>query len=203
MGQPSTYIKISAIQCLDPAETILTKIKTKFEKRHPVQTEWSKEKEENAVFIYFSSQEAFYTAYKRDIPNYELFLQILLDHPEFTKEPLLESPKIKPEDEESRTYCILKYETNDKIPLRNYYRFIFQVGQMLGVQHSFEEIENGFLLFYRRSFDFELSLLDLLNINSVIAFLKKNNVWTAKSETFICQLLDLFKQNISFNSRLY
>ena len=34
---------------------------------------------------------------------------------------------------------------------------------MLGMQHELEEVENGFLLFYKRPLDFELSILDISN----------------------------------------
>lgn len=149
MGQPLPYIKISAIQSIGDPIAILTKIKTKFENFHQVKTEWVKSSEENAFLIFFPSYDAYYMAYKRDIPFYERFLRILIENPNFLKEPLLESSKLNPMDDPIPPYCILKYETNDKIPLRNYYQFIFQVGQQIGVQHSFEEIENGFILFYQ------------------------------------------------------
>jgi hypothetical protein len=187
------FIKITYIKGTAPAHEILPKIKEKFERWHRIDSEWDSESHPNAFFIYFPSRESFYSAYKRDIPTYENLLKILMEHPEFSSEPLFPAPPIVNPIQAPELYCILKYETSDKIPLRNYYQFIFRVGQMLGVNHSFEEIDNGFLLLYRRKLDFDLSLLDLLKIETVIDILKQNRLWTAKNEKMITNLLQIMQ----------
>jgi hypothetical protein len=187
------FIRISVVESVEDSREILEKIKSKFEYFHSVETLWDDNAEEIAILIRFPSTEAFYLAYKRDIPYYELFLQILSDHSELNAIRPLSIPSDQYISQEDPIYCILKYETNDKKPLHNYYQFIFRVCEMLGVQNAFEETEYGFMLFYKRKLDFELSLLDLLQFDSVIEFLKENQLFTPQNEEFVVNIIGLMK----------
>ena len=68
---------------------------------------------------------------------------------------------------------------------------MFKIAQMLGMQQEFEEINNGFLLFYKRALDFELSLQNFYRIDDMITFLKDNDLWTPQNEALASQISKL------------
>jgi hypothetical protein len=189
------YIRISIVQSEIPAQELLIRIKDHFESYFNIETEWGEDPQEQILFIFFPSFEEFKNKYEREIPYFSTILQVLSDHPEFDTQQILTPLERSVEEEEGRIYCTLQYETNNKTILRNYYKYIFRLGQMLGMQHEMEEIENGFLLFYKRALDFELSMKDYFQFDEVIAFLKENNLFTPQTQDLVAQMFTILKPN--------
>ncbi len=115
------------------------------------------------LHIDFPSQEAFLAAYLRDMEVYGLLINQIeygkIDLQEFQEE-LAASEIANLEDENEDIYIILKYTSNWKGPMRKNYQLTMKVDQIFGVQSSFEEVEDGFLKFYKRRQDFEDSKID-------------------------------------------
>ncbi len=67
--------------------------------------------------------------------------------------------------QESGNYLVMRLKTNSQIILRNYLNYVYNFSKVIEVSMSFEEIEDGFLLFYQRQQD----LFNCLFINKTIA----------------------------------
>ncbi len=113
------------------------------------------------VKISFPSSEAYYATYQRDVAYYEAAMQILLENPGLMQKRVIAPSAESLKNENQEMYCTLFCETSDKTPLRNYYQFVFQVGQIFGPQLTYEETENGFLLFFKTQLDFDIGLVDV------------------------------------------
>ena len=149
--------------------------------------------ENQTLFVFYPSYDAFKATYEREIPYFTMILNLVEDHPEIETQKIL-SPEAPTEEEiEAKTYCTLKYQTNNTAILRQFYRYIFRLGQMLGMQHELEEVENGFLLFYKRPLDFELSILDYFQLGDVLKFLQKKNLVTSQTQPYVEQLINLLQ----------
>ena len=187
------YFRISIIQSTSPVSELLLRIKENFEQYQNIKTEWENNPQDPAIYVIYPSNNEFVATYQRELPYFSAFLQIINNHPEFDAKKIL-SPEIeteKPKEEEN--YCTLKYETNSKSVLRNYYKYIFQFGQILGMQHEIEEIDNGFLLFYKRVLDFDLSLQNFFQFDDVVAFLREKDLWTLQTQAIAEQVSKLLQ----------
>ncbi|MHA1746030.1 MAG: hypothetical protein ACTSWW_08515 [Promethearchaeota archaeon] len=115
------------------------------------------------LYVGFPSSEAFSAAYQRDMDVYGLLINQIengkIDIQEFQEE-LAASTEKNPPNEDEDIYIILKYTSNWKEPIRKNYQLTMKVDQIFGVQSSFEEVEDGFLKFYKRRQDFEDSKID-------------------------------------------
>ena len=96
-------------------------------------------------------------------------------------------------------YCTLFCKTSDKTPLRNYYQFVFQVGQILGAQLAYEETDNGFLLFFKTQLDYDIGLADVSNLAEFIKFLEDRKAITNEGIYFLHQLRDSMEAKIQDN----
>ena len=125
---------ISVVQSTGDLDYILETQKNKFEKLRDIPTELILIDNRQSVKISFPSSEAYYAAYQRDVAYYEAAMQILLENPGLLQKKVLGSSTKNLENENQEMFCTLFCKTSDKTPLRNYYQFVFQVGQILGAQ---------------------------------------------------------------------
>ena len=56
---------------------------------------------------------------------------------------------------------------------------------------KFEEIDDGFLIFHNRKGDFELSLLDMIQPDDLIAFLKSKDLWNTTNESILSKIVQI------------
>ncbi|MHA1613161.1 MAG: hypothetical protein ACTSVZ_02725 [Promethearchaeota archaeon] len=81
--------------------------------------------------------------------------------------------RMAPQDE---IYLILRYRTNHKSPLRQNYSFGKWFFDFFNDQIMFEEVNDGFLIFYHREVDFINSNYNKLNPVEIRLWLKGKNV---------------------------
>ncbi|MHA1619687.1 MAG: hypothetical protein ACTSVZ_10440 [Promethearchaeota archaeon] len=78
---------------------------------------------------------------------------------------------------ENSLYLILKYRTNAKDIIRTKYQFTYKIVDLVGIKSSYEEVEDGFILFYATEEDFQLTQMDLNNFADIQKWLEKKGVW--------------------------
>ena len=84
---------------------------------------------------------------------------------------------LKKKDKDEKLYLILKYKTNFKGPILKNYSFTYKLAEMLGLSMSYEEVDDGFLLFYQSREDFEVGKIDLTQFKEVKKQLEERNAW--------------------------
>ena len=77
---------------------------------------------------------------------------------------------------EGKTYLSLKYQTNYRKPLADYYEYSNRVGAYLGSQFYIEDIADGFLIFFNRKEDFLAHQLDRMDISETIKWFENRGI---------------------------
>ncbi len=75
--------------------------------------------------------------------------------------------------QKNKIYLLLKYTTNFKAPLLQYYEYGNKLGIYVDSRFFVEEIEDGFLLFYQRKEDFIAHQVDRLNLPELILWFEE------------------------------
>lgn len=189
------YIEVEIINCLDPKQEILDLLNQRAIKNHHVKTYFKGTPESPILRVDYDSLDHFASGYNRDRLIYENFIKFInLQEISFDKIP----PR-KNSLEDEKIYLIMKYRTNYKEPIRNNYNFTFRIIELIGIGASFEEVEDGFILFYQTKQDFKIGLMDLLNIKEVKAYLSSIGMLIPSIERFLNQIEDkTFKPPIKF-----
>ncbi|MHA1611257.1 MAG: hypothetical protein ACTSVZ_06430 [Promethearchaeota archaeon] len=186
------FIEVDIINSFDSKYGILKQLEKRSLQTHHVRSSWSGTEENPILRIDYESKEHFIEGYTRDKLIYENFIKYInLQEISLTKNNSLKKP---PEDEE--LYLIMKYRTNCKEPIRNNYSFTFKIIELLGIGASYEEVQDGFILFYRTKQDFLVGQMDLLNIDKAIEYLKVKGFYTPSIEIFFTKV-----KNNSFKDR--
>ncbi len=172
-------LTISVVKSELPKLEVLKRLKEKFERLHRVKGTIIKN-QNTFLALNYPSKKIMAQSFSRD----EIFFEAALDHlkdPNFQKKGILLEPKtnknLKNADYDD-LFQVLRYQTNHKELLRNYYNFVFQVSSLMDLQYAYEEIETGFLLFHKRQEDWELSLVDVTNKAEVFDYLESRELLT-------------------------
>jgi len=169
------YIEISIIRTSEKKKSkkeLLKKIKERFERTHETKGSWKGTDDSPIIRIDYSSKKAFLEGYTRDI---ELFNKIV-EEINRGKFPFKELFPNESKSEGSENYLVLKYFTNWKEPMIKNYQFTSKAAETIGVVFHIEEIENGFLIFYRKKIDFDANQIDRLNIDELKKFFTDNDL---------------------------
>ncbi|MHA1888539.1 MAG: hypothetical protein DRO88_05165 [Promethearchaeia archaeon] len=180
------YIEVEIISSQDPKQKILDMLKQRAKKNHHVKSHFKGTPENPILRVDYDSLEQFKAGYNRDRLIYENFIKFInLQEVSFSKIPLR---KIRIEDDD--IYLIMKYRTNCKEPIRNNYNFTFRIIELIGLGASFEEVQDGFILFYQTKEDFKIGLMDLLNLEEVRTYLDSIGMLIPSIERFLNQIQD-------------
>lgn len=177
------YIEVKIIQSKDPKMEILKVLENKSLKNHHAHPTWKEEGDEKILRVDYDSIDLFVKGYTRDKLIYENFIKYIN-----LQEIHFGNNKSQTDEDNEEIYLMLKYRTNYKDPIRNNYSFTFKIIELIGIGASYEEVYDGFILFYKTKEDFLIGQMDLLNLKEVKAFLSSKNLLKPSIEVFFNQL---------------
>lgn len=125
--------------------------------------------------IEYPSEEEFLKVYKRDEFVYESAVKLInlgVISPSKIKKVLKNGLK-----KNEKLFLVLKYKTNFKAPILKNYSFTYKLAAMLGLSMSYEEVDDGFLLFYQSREDFVVGRIDLTQFKEVKRQLEERGAW--------------------------
>jgi hypothetical protein len=177
------FIQIKVLQTLEKDQTqkdLLHIIKKRFEETHDTVGSWQGDEENPVLLLTYPSKEAFQAAYSWGMGIVDKILQLEQEGHDVKLKHVnsSESSEEISEENESEIYLTLHYMTNWKAPMRNNYLINRKMAHLLGTQFYVEEIEDGFLIMYKRRVDFELAQLNRMDLNNVKKWLKENKIDT-------------------------
>lgn len=82
-------------------------------------------------------------------------------------------------------YFILMQRTNNKEVVRKNYEFSFKLGELFGISAVFEEVEDGFIVFYKTREDFENAQKDKLNPVEIKKWMQAKGTWNPVIEKIL------------------
>ncbi len=176
-------IKIEIISTTDTKRSkydILSEFQDDLENTYGIDVVFDKTSENPSLNILFSSKELFLTVYERDMSVYGCILENIINHSLNLEEYFEEAKLIKKSHDfipgSKINYIVLKYSSNWKDPMRRNYQLTTRVDNLFGIQSAIEEVEDGFLKFYRTREDFEDSKLDNLSRKGWETWLKLKGI---------------------------
>ena len=125
--------------------------------------------------IEYPSEKVFLKVYKRDEFVYESAVKLInlgVITPSKIKTLIRNGSKHK-----KKLFLVLKYKTNFKEPILKNYSFTYKLAEMLGLSMSYEEVDDGFILFYQSKEDFEVGRIDLTKFKEVKRQLEDIGAW--------------------------
>ena len=179
---PPPFLEVQVIQCKDPKLDILKILEDKANKRLDITLKWVGSEENPILRVDYDSIQAFYKTYTRDKLVYQTFVNFLQKRDITILELFPKQPIIDNEDPD--LYLILKYKTDVKEPIRDNYNFTYKIIDFIGIKTSYEEVQDGFLLFYKDKQDFLDASMDLMDIPQIIDWLKEKDMWTDIMQEF-------------------
>ncbi|UYP45086.1 hypothetical protein NEF87_001371 [Candidatus Lokiarchaeum ossiferum] len=171
MEKDLPFLKIQIVTTTDTTRSkfdILEEFRKDLENTYGISVNLNETIDGHSLTIQFSSKNLYLTAYERDMSIYTCILENVnsgyLDLEDYFKEAtLIQKPKQENSFAFDKNYIVLKYTSNWKDPMRRNYQLTTRVDKLFGIQSAIEEVEDGFLKFYRRREDFEDSKLDNLS----------------------------------------
>ena len=169
------YIEVSVVKTQGDKLEILQILKEKASISNNVDISMKKTPENPILRIVYLSEEELLNVYKRDEYVYESAVKLV-------NLGVITPSKIKTvlkngSNHDEDLYLILKYKTNFKAPILKNYSFTYKLAEMLGLSMSYEEVDDGFLLFYQTREDFEVGKIDLTQFKEVKRQLEERDAW--------------------------
>jgi len=168
------YIEVSVVETQGEKLDILQILKEKAKITKNVIISIKKSSENPILRIEYPSEEVLLKVYKRDEFVYESAVK-LINLGVITPSKI--KTALKKTDDDEKLYLILKYRTNFKGPILKNYSFTYKLAEMLGLSMSYEEVDDGFLLFYQSKEDFEVGKIDLTQFEEVKRQLEERGAW--------------------------
>ena len=195
--KPLPFIEVSIVHSQDPKKEILQFLREKAERSNNAQVSSIESGGEKKILVKYDTELDFQNTYNGEQKIYEKFYQLIqenvTDYSNLLEKILTKTSHgdfYNEEDmEEHNLYLIVKYRSNYKEIIRQNYNFTFKIIEILGIKASFEEIADGFLLFYKTKEDFNVAQMDLKKLELIQLFLKKNGLWNEKIQ-FIFENLE-------------
>ncbi len=92
--------------------------------------------------------------------------------------------------ETEQIHLILKITTNRKQPIKKNYQLAFNAVELIGFGSYYEEIYDGFLLFYRNLEDFYTMQVNRADFDQLKIWLESKNLWNPTMEKHLNQLFE-------------
>lgn len=171
---------------------ILEIFANKISNMHHASVEWGLKGNTPILKIVYPDFETYQNAYNRNVPFLEKILMLLNKNEIFLDEiKLREYANPSPLTDPKHIFMIIKMNCNYKAPIRKNYDFAFKFGELVGISSQFEEIEDGFLVFYEHEVDFDDMQVDKLNINELKLWLERKGKWNVKAANLIQTLFNI------------
>jgi len=164
------FIEISIISTTEKKKSqkdLIQKIKERFERTHNVKGIWKGTDKSPILHLDYPSKKAFLDGYTRDLDLFNMLISEI-NQGNFPFNEIFSADSIT--DEITENYMVLKYITNWKEPMIKNYQVTSNTAEIIGVVFNIEEIEDGFLMFYKRKIDFDANQIDRLDINELKRF---------------------------------
>jgi len=178
------FIQIKVLQTLEKGQSkkdLLSIIKKRFEETHDTVGSWQGDKDNPILYLAYPSKDAFQAGYSWGMGIVDKILQLEQEgHDVSLKQQAVsnESSEKISEENETGIYLTLHYSTNWKAPMRNNYLINRKMALLLGTQFYVEEIEDGFIIMYKRRVDFDLAQVNRMDLKNVEKWLKANKIDT-------------------------
>jgi len=163
--------------------TVLTKL-------HDVRIEWGKINEEDVIKVIYKDKKAYQQAYSRNLPIIEKIMDIVNQgslNPNDINIRIKNEQFLKSNNQD--LFLILKIQSNWLEPIRKNFEFAFKFGEIIGIHSQYEEIADGFLVFYETLEDFKDMQVDKLNYNELKQWLESKGKWNLKIEKILNNIL--------------
>ncbi len=184
MMEDTPYIEAQIIHSMDPRYEILKQLEKRSSQTQHVRSSWLGNDKNPILRLDYESKEHFVEGYSRDKLIYENFIKYV----NLQDISLNNKKTLKNQSNEEELYLMVKYRTNFKEPIRKNYSFTFKIIELLGIGASYEEVQDGFILFYKTKQDYLVGQMDLLNIDKSIEYLKSKGFYTPSIEAFFTQI---------------
>jgi len=175
MNDEKPFIEInieSTVESDVNQRSILEKIYNSNKKQRILNIEWIGTTEKPKLRFNFKNKAQIEALYQKDDSVLSRFIEFHQANkfPQTFQE--LESDK----SDSEQIYLVLKYKTNNKLPIRQYYKRVEWYRHFFKINISTEETTDGFLFFYRRKQDFISSIIDKSNPEDFLIWLKKRGI---------------------------
>ncbi|WP_371804710.1 hypothetical protein [Candidatus Lokiarchaeum ossiferum] len=176
MDQNNIFLDISIIKTLETElsfKEILEIIKVRVEKTKELSCTWIGTDANPVLRLIFSSKDKYLRYSTRGFE----FLDVLINN--LTKEQITKMFTNKYEEDiqdETKIYLVLKYKCLYKDPLRAKYKYNKWFEENFRCQIFIEEVEDGFLHFYKRKSDFTNANLDVTIPEDLKQWIKNKNM---------------------------
>ncbi|MCK5345346.1 MAG: hypothetical protein KAR20_18175 [Candidatus Heimdallarchaeota archaeon] len=167
------FIEVEVINSKEDPAILLKVIEKKFDKITEGTIQWNGTEKNPILMLSFDTKEEFFQTYNKDIKIYECFMALIAEK-NISIEALPPNLNNFPADD---LYAIFKYRTDFKEPIRKKYYYVFKILGLLGIKISYEEVEDGFVLFYQTQEDFTLGNLNIFEMKKVKQWLEAHNIW--------------------------
>jgi hypothetical protein len=191
---PLPFIEFECISISDPQYTkkdIITHFSKRMNNQWIQQPIWKGNEQNPIIRFEFPSYHIFLERFNREIPIFEKVIQILsnpiLNRQKYGLPEGLTLIPIK-QDPSDEIYLINKMTSNYKDPIRLNFEFTFKLGELFGINTFYEEIADGFLIFYKTRTDFEDAQKDKLNPGEIKNWLQAKGVWNPIIEKILSSL---------------
>jgi len=172
------FVEISIVSLNDKTSTkreIFDNLITRFKKIKKCEVKLIENQENPILRLEYSDFDYFYDIYTREFTLYEYFIENYYKNQSIFDRILL-PVESSTEKQDSNFYVVFKYRTNDKTPLRKNYQFTVWFAEKFKEEWFYEEIEDGFLHFYRKKEDFLNSNLNKCDPLELQQWLKNKNL---------------------------
>jgi len=186
-------ISIPALdQDLISKEDVFSTFSANYSRIHNADIKKMDENGKSKLQITFPGLDEFESSFRRSMGISKEFLdfsQRIRKHGSEMKY-LTTTPEDPPTDYIFLTLFIeLPTEEQKKI-VRESFNFVFRVVSLFGFGLAYEEVQNGFLIFYKYKEDFNFVQLDKRNIKKVISWIMEHMETTEEHDAFFSQILE-------------
>ena len=184
----SPFIEARIITCLDPKLDVLKSLEKRFTRYNQVQISWTeKNGSDPKLRVQFLSEQAFSENFRENKLVFTTFIQFLAAKSLEIRDL---RPNVKRSTNSKKTnYLMIRYRTDITIFFQ-YYKYRFQILQLLGLHVMYEELHDGILIFFQSNQDFIDASMDLMDFQYVRQYLKEKNLWNPVFKDFIQQFQD-------------
>ena len=194
------FLEVQILHSTDPKSKILDFLRKKTDRFKNAHASIINADTDPKIFIEFPSLDSMQRVYSNDSKIVEKFYQLLqdkkedlhFDFPTSTSNHKSKNSKVTDVDGTS-LYLILKCRTNAKDIIRAKYNFTYKIVDLVGIKASFEEVEDGFILFYATEEDFQLTQMDLNNFADIKKWMEKKGVWKDSFGEYLSQTQNWLK----------
>lgn len=185
MEQP--YIIVSILESVESESAyldILQKVGARSDKFEGVKLEYGQEeiqgnKTRPTLRITFPNNEKFLQIYQYKTQFFSKALDDISTH-QFEYDSLFsqafaEGTRTTP-IKTDQIYLSLKYKTNYRAPLVQYYEYSNRLGTYLGSEFYIEEVADGFLIFFQRKEDFIAHQVDRMDLSGIIQWFEQRGI---------------------------